>query len=100
MSQIAVSDIKPLPGYLLVQPTPQQKQTQSGLYLPDNVDEKPQDGQVLAVGADATVDGQKVSSPVKKGDRVIYKKWGGNEIKIDDIEYQLLKFEDVLATIK
>ena len=46
-----------------------------------------------------TIDGVKVKCPVKKGDQVIYKKWGGNEFKVGDIEYQFFKFEDVLAAI-
>ena len=56
--------------------------------------------EVLAVGDDVMVDGAKVSSPVKKGEMVIYKKWGGNDLKIGDVEYQFLKFEDVLASVK
>lgn len=97
---ISVSQLQPLAGYVLVEPAKTQKQTASGIYLPDNHDEKPQYGTVLAVGDDALVDGQKVSSPVKKGDQVIYKRWGGNEFKVGDTEYQILKFEDILAKIK
>lgn len=97
---ITVSQLQPLAGYVLVEPAKTQKQTASGIYLPDNHDEKPQYGTVLAVGDDAVVDGQKVSAPVKKGDQVIYKRWGGNEFKVGDTEYQILKFEDILAKIK
>jgi chaperonin GroES len=96
----SVSQLHPMPGYVLVEPTKQPKQTSSGIYLPDSSTEKPQHGTVLAVGADVMDDGQKISSPVKKGDKVIYKKWGGNDVKVDDTEYQFLKFEDILATIK
>lgn len=96
---LSVAKIKPLPGYVLVEPAEGQKQTASGIYLPDSHDEKPQHGTVLAVGGDAFVEGQKISSPVKVKDRVIYKKWGGNDVKIGDIEYQFLKFEDVLAVV-
>lgn len=96
---LTVSQLKPLAGYVLVEPASAQKQTASGIYLPDSHDEKPQHGTVLAVGGAAMVEGVKVESPVKKGDQVIYKKWGGNEIKIGDVEYQILKFEDVLATV-
>jgi chaperonin GroES len=97
---LTVKNIIPTPGYVLVEPAKADKKTASGIYLPDSHDEKPQHGTVLAVGADAVVDGEKVSSPVKKGDTVIYKKWGGNELKIGEIEYQFLKFEDVLAIVK
>ncbi|MFC1653440.1 co-chaperone GroES [Patescibacteria group bacterium] len=95
------SNLKPLPGYILVEPAEAQKQTDSGIYLPDSHDEKPQQGNVLAAGDDwATEHGATIKSPVKKGDIVVYKKWGGNEVKIGDIEYQFLKFEDILAVVK
>jgi chaperonin GroES len=97
---VSVSQLQPLAGYVLVEPAQAQKQTASGIYLPDSNQEKPQYGKVLAVGASVMIDGQKVDSPVKKNDQVIYKKWGGNDVKIGDTEYQFLKFEDLLAVIK
>ena len=97
---IAVKQLQPAPGYVLVEPAKQEKQTQSGIYLPDSESEKPQYGKVLAVGADTLDDGAKVTAPVKVGDQVVYKKWGGNDFKVADVEYQFLKFEDILATIK
>lgn len=100
MNTLSVSKLQPLPGYVLVEPAKVEKQTASGIYLPDSHEEKPQHGTVLAVGGDAVVDGATVKAPVKKGDKVIYKKWGGNDYKIGDVEYQFLKFEDVLAIIK
>lgn len=97
---INVGQLQPLAGYVLVQPAQQPKQTSSGIILPDSHDEKPQHGTVLAVGASVWESGVKeVKSPVKKGDQVMYKKWGGNEVKIGDIEYQFLKFDDILAVI-
>ena len=87
-------NLKPTPGYLVILPLEAQTKTSSGIYLPDNVaGEKPQKGKILAVGAP---EGKKVS-PCKAGDTVIYKKWGGNEVKIDGVEYLFSKFEDVLA---
>lgn len=100
MAQISIANLQPTPGYVLVEPATQPKQTASGIYLPDSQNEKPQHGTVLACGAAVMDDGAKVECPVKKGDQVIYKKWGGNEFKIGDVEYQFLKFEDVLASIK
>lgn len=92
--------VKPLPGYILVEPAKTDKKTPSGIYLPDSHDEKPQQGVVLSIGGMWTTEhGAKIECPVKKGDVVIYKKWGGNDVKIGDIEYQFLKFEDVLAII-
>lgn len=99
MSKLKVSQLKPMPGYILVEPAKAETKTASGIYLPKN-DEKPQHGKVLACGGTAAVDGVKIECPVKKADKVLYKKWGGNDVKIDDIEYQFLKFEDVLAIIK
>ncbi len=99
-TSVSISKVTPLPGYVLVEPAKQQKQTASGIYLPDSAEEKPLYGTVLSVGAATVIDGAKVESPVKKGDRVIYKKWGGNDFKVADVEYQFLKFEDLLAVIK
>jgi len=97
---LSVAQIKPLPGYVLVEPASSQKQTASGIYLPDSHEEKPQHGTVLAVGDAVMDDGAKVECPVSVKDKVIYKKWGGNEVKISDVEYQFLKFEDLLAVVK
>lgn len=98
---ITPQNLHPLPGYVLVSPQDPQKKTDSGIYLPDSHDEKPQQGTVLAVGGDWTTEhGATIKCPVKKGDSVVYKKWGGNEVKIGDKEYQFLKFEDVLAVVK
>lgn len=99
MSSVSVSQIKPMPGYVLVEPAKQEKQTSSGIYLPDSHEEKAQHGTVIAIGDAVQEDGKEIKSPVKKGDAVIYKKWGGNEFKVGDIEYQFFKFEDVLAMI-
>lgn len=95
----SLAQVKPLPGYVLVEPAKAEKQTASGIYLPDSHEEKPQYGTVLAVGGATYDDGQEIVCPVKKGDRVVYKKWGGNEFEIGDTEYQFLKFEDLLAVV-
>lgn len=100
MNTLSVKHIHPLAGYVLVEPAAAEKKTASGIYLPDSSDEKPQHGKVLAVGGATTAEGVKVECPVKVGDSVLYKKWGGNDVKIDDIEYQFLKFEDLLAVVK
>ena len=96
----AAKYLKPAPGYLLVEPAKQDKKTDSGIYLPDSHEDKPQYGKVLAVGDDLTTgDGTKLKAPAKKGDLVVYKKWGGNEVEIDRVEYQFLKFDDILAIV-
>lgn len=101
MAGLSAKSIIPAAGYILVEPAEAQQQTASGIYLPSAGEEKPQMGTVLAVGEATYVDGREVKSPVKKGDSVIYKKWGGNEVKLaDGQEVQLMKFEDVIATVK
>jgi len=90
-------NIKPSAGYLLIEPIDAATQTASGIYLPDNVSEKPQKGKVIAVGDSLLQDGQKVASPAKLSEIVFYKKWGGNEVKIEGKEYLFVKFEDILA---
>lgn len=95
------SSIQPLAGYLLVEPLKQEKTTASGILLPESHEEKPQSGRVLAVGEEFITDyGIKKTSPVKVGDIVIYKEWGGKEYKEDETNLLILKFEDVMATIK
>ena len=91
-------NLKPTAGYLVIEPVEAQTKTDSGIYLPESAEEKPQKGRVLVVGPDETTDsGTKRSSPAKVGDVVIYKKWGGNEVKVDGVEYLFAKFEDILA---
>lgn len=99
--QLDPKKLTPMPGYVLVEPAEKQTQTAGGIYLPDNSSEKPQAGTVLAVGSDwNTEQGATIKSPVKVGDQVVYKKWGGNDVKITGIEYQFLKWGDILAVIK
>lgn len=96
----SLKKLQPAPGYVLVKPADVQQKTKAGIYLPDSHDEKPQEGKVLTVGGVWTSEyGAKVNPPCKKGQTVLYKKWGGNEVKIGDIEYQFLKFEDILAIV-
>ena len=90
-------NLKPTAGYLLIEPLEKEVKTASGIYLPDNAGEKPQKGKVIAVGTKTFVDCHEVESPAKKGETVLYKKWGGNEIKIENKEYIIVKFDDVLA---
>lgn len=89
---------KPTAGYMLLEPEATETRTPSGIVLPDNVGEKPQVGRVIAVGeAEVTDAGVKKTSPAQVNDFVVYKKWGGNEFKINGKEYLFVKFEDILA---
>lgn len=98
--QLDPKKLTPMPGYVLVEPAEKTTQTAGGIYLPDNAGDKPQAGTVIAVGASTHKDGVEIKSPVKVGDQVVYKKWGGNDVKMNAIEYQFLQFEDILAVIK
>jgi len=97
-----LDQIQPTAGYLLIEPDEQAKQTSSGIYLPDSATgDKPQTGTVLAAGPDEVTDkGVTKKSPAKAGDKVIYKKWGGNEVKFEGKEYLFVKSEDVLACLQ
>ena len=91
--------LKPLAGYVLIEPVPKETKTASGIVLPDSADEKPQEGKVLSCGDDLVEEGKTIKCPVKTGDKVGYKKWGGNEIKADGKELLLIKFEDLMAVV-
>jgi chaperonin GroES len=94
-------NLKPAPGYVLIEPEEAVKQTSSGIVLPESHDEKPQKGKVLAVGGPAVCgcgdSRTQCEAPCKVGETVIYKKWGGNEYKVDSKELMFIKFEDILA---
>lgn len=92
-------NLKPLMGYVLVEPSAADTRTSSGLYLPESAQEKPAQGTVLAVGDSLFEMGKEILAPVKVGDKVIYKKWGGDEIKLSGVEYKLVKFDDLMAIL-
>jgi chaperonin GroES len=83
---------------LVVKPIEREEVTKGGIFLPDTAKEKPQEGEVLAVGPGRlTEDGKRIAMDVQVGDRVIYTKYGGTEIKIDDEELIILRESDILA---
>jgi len=97
-SALTLNSLKPTPGHLLVQPADTEKQTDSGIYLPESHDEAPLYGTVVSVGSDLlTESGTTIKAPAKVGDMVVYKKWGGSEFTLGQSNYQFLKFEDILA---
>jgi chaperonin GroES len=90
--------LHPLADRVLVKPIEKEEKTKSGIYLPDTAKEKPQEGEVLAVGpGKMTDDGKRVPLDLKVGDRVIYAKYGGTEIKVDDEDLIILRESDILA---
>ncbi|MDQ3239781.1 MAG: co-chaperone GroES [bacterium] len=91
---------QPTRGRVLVKPLKKDDVSKGGIYLPDTATkEKPQEGEVIAVGLDAVSNsGEKITSPAKVGDTVLYAKWGGEEYKGEDaVEYKFIKFDDIIA---
>jgi len=89
--------IKPLGERVLVEPIAQEVTTASGIVLPDTAKEKPQEGKVVAVGSRVLKDGARVALEVKPGDRVLFSKYAGTEIKYDGKEYLIMKESDIHA---
>ncbi|MDO8573614.1 MAG: co-chaperone GroES [Candidatus Daviesbacteria bacterium] len=93
--------VKPLMGYVLVEPSEAETKTLSGIILPESAQEKPAQGKVVACGDEMVMEnGKVVKCPVKLGDKVVYKKWGGDEIKVDGKELKLVKFDDLMAILE
>lgn len=93
--------IQPLFDLVLVKPLEEEEKTAGGIVLPETAKEKPQKGQVMAIGPGAvTDDGKTLPIKVKVGQKVMYKKWGGNEVKINGEEWLLVEQKDILAIIE
>ena len=93
-----VVKLQPLADRLVVKPIEREEVTKGGIVLPDTAREKPQEGEVIAVGTGRlTEDGKRIAMEVKVGDVVIYARYGGTEIKIDDEELVILRESDILA---
>ena len=94
------SGIHPLFDYVLVKPLQQDQTTPSGILLPDSAKEKPQVGQIMAVGPGGVNDqGKTTPILVKVGQKVLYKKWGGNEVKVGSEEWLLIEQKDIMAIV-
>lgn len=94
----AKTQLEPLGDRIVVKPIKREEMTKGGIILPDTAKEKPQEGEVIAVGPGRlSDDGKRLEMEVKKGDRVIYAKYAGTEIKLDDEELLILRESDVLA---
>lgn len=93
--------IKPLFDNVLIRPLEAEAKTASGIILPDSAQEKPQTGEVIAVGpGKVTPKGEKEPMVVKPGQKVMYKKWGGNEVKLNGEELTLVEQKDILAIVE
>jgi chaperonin GroES len=93
--------VKPLNDRVLVLRTGEEEKTAGGIIIPDTAKEKPQEGKVVAVGPGKVNDeGKKIALDVKAGDKVLFGKYSGTEIKIDGVEHLIMREEDILAIIE
>ena len=94
-------NLQPLGDRVVVKPLSEEDiKTPSGIYIPDTAKEKPQEGEVVAVGPGEPNDnGEKIKPDVEEGDKVVYSKYGGTEIKVEGTEYLILSSRDILAKV-
>jgi chaperonin GroES len=96
-----MASIRPLNDRIIVRRVEEQEQMRGGLYIPDSAKEKPQEGEVIAVGQGRILNnGERVAMDVKAGDKVLFGKYAGTEIKLDGEEYLILREDDVLGVIE
>ena len=101
MATAAATQIQPLADRIVVKALEDTEQMRGGLYIPDTAKEKPQQGEVIAVGPGKMTDeGKRIAPEVKQGDRVLYGKYSGTEVNVGDEQYLILRETDVLAVIK
>jgi chaperonin GroES len=96
-----MASIRPLHDRVIVKRIEEQEQIRGGIIIPDTAKEKPQEGEVIAAGAGKKLDsGERVQLDVKEGDRVLFGKYSGTEVKIDGEEYLILREDDILGVIE
>ena len=100
MATAASTSISPLADRVVIKALEETEQMRGGLYIPDTAKEKPQQGEVIAVGpGKVSDDGQRIAPEVKVGDRVLYGKYSGTEVTVGDEQYLILRESDVLAVV-
>ncbi len=93
--------IRPLYDRILVRRVEEEEKTKGGIIIPDSAKEKPMEGEVVSAGnGRMTEDGKVLALDVKVGDRILFSKYGGTEVKIDDVEYLIMREEDILGIIE
>jgi chaperonin GroES len=98
---VSASQLRPLGDRVVIQPSPREEMTKSGIVIPDTVKEKPQEGTILAVGPGRILDdGKREQIDVQKGDKVLYAKYAGTEFKIDDVDLLIVSQKDILAIVE
>lgn len=91
--------VAPLSDRVVIKPLEETEQMRGGLYIPDTAKEKPQQGEVIAIGPGRTEDGKRVAMEVKVGDKVLYGKYSGTEVTIDNAQMLILRESDILAVV-
>jgi chaperonin GroES len=95
------SKVKPLGDRVLVQPLDEKEVVKGGIIIPDTAKEKPQEGKIIAVGTGKVDDnGKKIALTVKVGDKVLFSKYGGTEIKVDGESYLIMREDDILGVLE
>lgn len=92
--------IRPLGDRVVIKKLEAEETTKSGIVLPGSAKEKPQEAEIVAVGPGGLVDGKEVKMEVKVGDKVLFSKYSGNEVKLDGEEYTIIKQDDILAIVE
>jgi chaperonin GroES len=101
MATAAATKIQPLADRIVVKPLEETEQMRGGLYIPDTAKEKPQQGEVVAIGPGKLTDeGKRIALEVKEGDRVLYGKYSGTEVTVAEEQFLILRESDVLAIVK
>ncbi len=96
-----MASIRPLQDRIIIKRIEEQEQVRGGIIIPDSAKEKPQEGEVIAVGAGKKLDnGERVPLDVKEGDRVLFGKYAGNEIKLDGDDFLIMREDDILGIIE
>ncbi len=94
------TNIRPLHDRIIVERLTNEEKTKGGIIIPDSAKEKPQEGKVIAIGTGKVLDnGQTIKLEVKTGDRVLFSKYSGNEIKVEGTEYTIMREDDILGVI-
>jgi chaperonin GroES len=101
LATATATKLRPLGDRVVIQPTPREEMTKSGIVLPDTAKEKPQEGKIIAAGPGRLSDeGKREPMDVKKGDKVLYAKYAGTEFKVDDEDLLIVSQKDILAVVE
>ncbi len=96
----STAKLRPLGDRVVIQPTPREEMTKSGIVLPDTAKEKPQEGTIIAVGPGRLDDGEREPMDVQEGQKVLYAKYAGTEFKVDGEEFLIVSQKDILAIVE